>query len=81
MKLKPVHPGEILKKDFMEPINLPLLVLSKECRIQKEKLFNVIEGKEPITFNIAHKLSTVFGNSTDFWLNAQKTYDSQNGAN
>lgn len=75
MELENVHPGEILKKDFIDPIKIPLLILSRQSGIPVKRIFNLIEGKESITFYTAHRLSQVFGNSSDFWINAQKTYD------
>ena len=75
MKLKNVHPGEILQKDFIEPLEISLSHLSQFTRINEVKLRSIIQEKEPITFNVAHGLSLYFGNYTDFWLNAQKTYD------
>ena len=75
MRLKPVHPGEILQKDFIEPLDISLSHLSQHTRIEESKLKSIIEEKERITFNVAHGLSLYFGNSLEFWLNTQKTYD------
>jgi addiction module HigA family antidote len=75
MELKNVHPGEILQKDFIEPMDIDLKKLSECSNINEKNLKNIINRTKDITFNIAHGLSVAFANSSDFWLNAQKTYD------
>ncbi len=75
MELENVHPGEILQKDFIDPMDLDLKRLSECSNINEKNLKNIINGTKDITFNIAHGLSAALGNSANFWLNAQKTYD------
>ena len=77
MELKPVHPGEILAIDFMNPLGMKSKDLSELTGIPEMQLKNLIDGNGRMTFDIAHRLSIHFHTSTDFWINIQKTYDEQ----
>lgn len=77
MKLENVHPGEILQRDFIEPLNVSVTKLAKVTRIEEPKLRKIINEEERITFNVAHGLSTYFGNELFFWLYAQQKYDNE----
>lgn len=82
-KLNPVHPGEILHKEFMPDFNLELKPLAKSLGIKSSLLKGLIEGKVSIDQDMAISLSKFFNTSIGFWLNLQKSYDekvaNQNG--
>ncbi len=73
--LPPVHPGEILREDYMKERNLTIGELAQKLGITITKLSDVCEEREGITFELVAKLSEVFGNTPQFWINLQKNYE------
>ena len=73
-ELKNIHPGEILK-DFLTDYNLSQSKLARELRIPARRINAIINEERGITADTAVRLSKYFGNSTEFWLNLQETYD------
>lgn len=74
-KLKPIHPGEVLREEFLIPMNIEPSRLAKDTKISEEEINAVIEETRPITPNAALRLSLYFGLSERFWLNLQSRYD------
>jgi addiction module HigA family antidote len=74
-KLKNIHPGEILKKEFLIPLGISAYRLSKEIGIPQTRTSEIINGKRRITADTALRLSKYFGNSAKFWLGLQNDYD------
>ena len=70
-----IHPGEILKLDFLEPLNITLYRLSKDLGVAQTRIGEILVGKRSITADTALRLSRYFGNSPQFWLNLQTDYD------
>ncbi|HOV13655.1 MAG TPA: HigA family addiction module antitoxin [Spirochaetota bacterium] len=70
-----IHPGKILKEEFLEPLNISAYKLSKDTGIPQIRLSQIIKGSRSITVNTALKLSKYFGNSPEFWLGLQMAYD------
>ncbi|MDW3212233.1 MAG: HigA family addiction module antitoxin [Reichenbachiella sp.] len=74
-KLDNVHPGEILEKDFLEPLNLTAYALAKAIGVDQTRISQLIKGKRSITADTAIRFSKIFNMSPEFWLNAQSRYD------
>lgn len=74
-KLKNVHPGEILQKDFLEPMNITPYALAKAIGVDQTRISQLIKGKRSFSADTALRLSRFFGTSAEFWLNAQTRYD------
>lgn len=74
-KLKNVHPGEILEKDFLEPLGLTAYALAKGIGVDQTRISQLIKGKRSITADTAIRLSKFFKMSAEFWLNAQSRFD------
>jgi len=74
-KLPPIHPGEILKEEFLDPMGISAYRLSKDIGVPQTPISQIIHGKRSITPITAVRLSLYFGNSTEFWLNLQRDYD------
>ena len=70
-----IHPGEILKLDFLEPLNITPYRLSKDLSVAQTRIGEILAGKRSITADTALRLSRYFGNSPQFWLNLQTDYD------
>jgi len=74
-KLKNIHPGEVLLKDFLLPLGITAYRLSKESSIPQTRISEIIKGKRRITADTALRLSKFFGNSAKFWLGLQDDFD------
>lgn len=74
-KLKNIHPGEVLKKEFLEPMEISMYRLSKEILVPQTRMSEIIKGKRSISADTALRLSLYFGNTANFWLGLQNDYD------
>ncbi len=74
-RLKNVHPGEVLKEEFLKPLNITAYRLAKETKIPQTRISEILKGKRRITADTALRLSKFFGNSPEFWLGLQNDYD------
>lgn len=75
MKLKNIHPGEILNEEFLIPLNISAYKLSKDTLIPQTRVSQIIKGKRRITADTAYRFSQYFGTSSKFWLGLQADYD------
>lgn len=71
----PVHPGEILKHEFLEPMGLSPISLAKHIRVPRTRIERLIREETAITVDTARRLARAFGTSVEFWLNLQMHYD------
>jgi len=71
-KRKPAGPGEILTKEFMEPLHLTQTELARALGIPRKHVNELCRQRRAVTADTALMLSRVFGNSADFWLNTQR---------
>lgn len=70
------HPGEILREDFMEPLGLTAGALARAMGLKdRTRIERLSREKQPVTADTAARLSRVFGNSAQFWLNLQAQHD------
>ena len=74
-KLAPVHPGEILLQEFLEPMGLSQYRLAKDISVPPRRINEIVHGLRSITANTALRLSRYFGTTERFWLNLQTGYD------
>ena len=74
-KLLNIHPGEILLKEFLKPLNISAYRLSKDIGIPQTRTSEIINGRRSITADTALRLSYYFGNSAKFWLGLQNDFD------
>lgn len=73
--LKNIHPGEILKEEFLEPLEITAYRLSKETFIPQTRVSEILKGNRRITADTALRLSKYFGTTAKFWLGLQDDYD------
>ncbi|UTC65661.1 HigA family addiction module antidote protein [Treponema sp. OMZ 788] len=73
--LKPVHAGDILFEEFMQPYKLTEYKLSQITGISQTHIGRIIKGKRSVTVDTALRLAKVFNTSPEFWLNIQNKYD------
>jgi addiction module HigA family antidote len=74
-KLNNIHPGEILKEEFLEPLGITAYRLSKETFISQTRVSEILKGSRRITADTALRLSKFFGTSAKFWLGLQDDFD------
>ena len=74
-KITPVHPGEILLEEFMEPLGLSQNGLAKALHVTPRRVNEIVNQKRAVTANTALRLAHFFGNSAEFWMHLQYTYD------
>ncbi len=74
-KLPPVHPGEILQLEFLEPLGLSQYRLAKEIHVSPRRINEIVKGTRSITANTALRLARYFATSERFWLNLQSHFD------
>ncbi len=70
-----VHPGELLKYEFLEPMGLDVDSFARHIGVESETVADVCNEKAPITLEIALRLGRALGTTSQFWLNAQHAYD------
>ena len=75
MKKQSMHPGQVLKKTFIEPEKISIKVLSKQLDISTQKLSKIIKGQQSITYDISLKLADIFTTPPEFWVLLQHQYD------
>lgn len=74
-RLAPVHPGEVLLLEFLEPLELSQYRLAKDLKVPPRRINEIVLGKRAISADTALRLARFFGNSELFWLNLQAAYD------
>ena len=74
-KLPPIHPGEILLLDFLDPMGISQYRLAKDISVPPRRINEIVHGERAITANTALRLARYFGVSERFWLNLQARYD------
>lgn len=73
--LSPIHPGEILRVEFMEPFRLSMNRLALELRVPVTRVAEIVHERRGITADTALRLARYFNTSAAFWLNLQSAYD------
>ncbi|NJM69832.1 MAG: HigA family addiction module antidote protein [Scytonema sp. RU_4_4] len=71
----PTHPGEILLRDFLEPMGVSQRELADAIHVPYQRINEIVNGKRGITPSTALRLEKFFGNSSEFWLNLQQSWD------
>jgi addiction module antidote protein, HigA family len=71
----PIHPGEILVTEFLEPIGISQYRLAKDIGVTPRRINEIVHGRRAISADTALRLSHFFGMEAQFWLNLQSRYD------
>ena len=74
-QLENIHPGEILKIDFLEPLNLSISRLAQDTGISAGQVSEIVHGQSSITLEIALRLGRYLRTTPQLWLNLQRAYD------
>jgi addiction module HigA family antidote len=73
--LAPVHPGEVLLDEFLEPMGISQYRLAKDISVPPRRINEIVHGKRSVTADTALRLARYFGTSARFWLNLQTSFD------
>src|SRR3954452_17740513 len=73
--LGPPHPGELLREGVPPALALPKTEIARRLGTSRQTLYDILDGKQPVTPAMALRLGKFFGNGPDFWLNLQRDYN------
>ena len=71
----PVHPGEMLREEFMKPLGISINGLALELHVPVTRVSQIVNERRGITADTALRLARHFGTSADFWMNIQKEFE------
>jgi addiction module HigA family antidote len=74
-KVRPTHPGEMLREDFLPEYELTVAGLAESLGVSRQTVNELLRGRRAVSPEMALRLSRLFGNSAEFWLNAQRAVD------
>jgi antitoxin HigA-1 len=74
-KLAPIHPGEVLLSDFLEPLGVSQYRVARDISVPPRRINEIVHGKRAISADTALRLARYFGTSERFWLNLQARFD------
>ena len=73
--MRPIHPGEVLREDFLKPLEMSANALATKLGVTPARINEIVREKRGITADTALRLAKYFGSSAQFWLNLQSTYE------
>ena len=74
-KLAPIHPGEVLLSDFLEPLGVSQYRVARDISVPPRRINEIVHGKRAVSADTALRLARYFGTSERFWLNLQARFD------
>ena len=74
-KIRPTHPGEMLREDFLPDYGLTASGLAEALGVSRQTINELLRGRRAVSPEMALRLSRLFGNTPEFWLNAQRAVD------
>ena len=74
-RLPLVHPGEILRDDFLFPLKISVYTLAQAVKVPRSRVNDIVLGRRNISADTAFRLARYFGTTPDFWINLQARYD------
>jgi addiction module HigA family antidote len=75
VKIKPIHPGEILNEEFLKPLVISQYRLAKDIKVPARRINEIVHGNRAISADTALRLATYFGTSPEFWTNLQSRHE------
>jgi len=75
MKRRPTHPGEMLREDFLPDFGLTVSKLAEDLGVSRQSINELVHGRRAVSPEMALRLGRLFGNSPEFWLNAQRAVE------
>jgi addiction module HigA family antidote len=75
LQRKPIHPGEILREQFMSEFGVSMNRLARDLRVPVTRISEIVKQRRPVTSDTALRLARYFGTTPEFWMNLQTSYD------
>ncbi|MGI9043401.1 MAG: HigA family addiction module antitoxin [Gemmatimonadaceae bacterium] len=75
LERRPIHPGEILREEFLPDYGLSVTALAKAAGVSRQSINELLRERRALSTEMALRLSKLFGNSPEFWLNLQRNVD------
>ena len=73
--IQPVHPGEVLREDILPALSMSKTAVADALGIPRQTLYEILNGKQPVTAEMAVRFGKLFGNGGRFWINLQRNHD------
>ena len=73
--MRPIHPGEILREEYLQPMGLSVNALATKLRVPATRLHEIVKERRSITADTAMRLARFFGGDAQSWLNLQSSYE------
>ena len=73
--MRPIHPGEIIKEEYLEPLGMSVNALATALRVPAPRINDVVRQKRAVSVDTALRLARYFNTTAQFWLNSQTSYD------
>ena len=74
-RLPPIHPGEVLREEFLTPMKLTPYALARACGVPRTRIERLAREETPVTADTALRLARYFGSTAEFWMGLQSQYD------
>jgi addiction module HigA family antidote len=74
-KMRPIHPGEVLREEFLIPLGMSAHALALELRVPAPRINDIVRERRAVTPDTALRLARYFGTTAQFWMNLQTSYD------
>lgn len=75
LKRRPTHPGEMLREDFLPDYGLTVSLLAEAVGVSRQSVNELLRGRRAVSPEMSLRLARLFGNSPEFWMNAQRAVD------
>ena len=73
--MRPIHPGEIIKEEYLEPLGMSVNALAIALRVPAPRIYDVVKQKRGVSIDTALRLARYFNTTAQFWMNLQISYD------
>ena len=74
-QMRPIHPGEIIREEYLEPLNMSVNALAQRLRVPATRLHEIVKERRSVSADTALRLAQLFGGDAQSWLNLQAAYD------
>ena len=74
-KMRPIHPGEVLREEFLVPLDMTPHALAVRLRVTPSRINEIVREERPVTVETALRLARFFNTTPEFWMNLQQAYD------
>lgn len=74
-KMRPIHPGEILREEYLAPLNMAAHALAMDLHVPAPRINDIVRERRAVTPDTALRLARYFGTTAQFWLNLQSSFD------